>query len=802
MADFEKLGVFYLGREYDPGQQQLTGEPVLYDSRDLTTHAVCVGMTGSGKTGLGIALLEEAAIDGIPALVIDPKGDLANLALTFPDLAPADFLPWIDPADAARKGLGVEALAAATAKSWREGLAEWGEDAARIARFRSSAEVAIYTPGSTAGRPLSILRSFAPPAGAADAAATRERISAAVAGLLGLVGIEADPLRSREHILLANLVDDAWKNGHALDLAALIGLVQKPPFAKIGVFDVETFYPAKERLELAMALNGLLASPGFATWLEGEPLDVQRLLFTPEGRPRISIVSIAHLSDAERMFVVTLVLNELVAWMRAQGGTSSLRAMFYMDEIFGYFPPSAMPPSKLPMLTLLKQARAFGLGTVLATQNPVDLDYKGLSNAGTWFIGRLQTERDKARVIEGLESALAGSSGFDRATLDRLMSNLGNRVFLMRNVHDDAPVLMKTRWALSYLRGPLTLTEIARIEGARAAAMPSPATAAASSGGLPPGTTAATARPIVPAGIDEIFLGARAGGGAVTYRPAAAGSVRLHYVDTRAGLDDWRGFARVAPFSDDGREVLWDEGTEVADLRQCGSGTPAAGAGFSEVPAAALRAASYAGFGKSLAAHVYEHGEIEVLACDALKLYSRPGESEGDFRTRLALASREQRDAAVQALRDRYAQKVQALGDQLRRAEERVARERSQQTQSRLDTAVSIGSSVLGALFGGKRGALGRIGTAARSAGRMQRESGDVARAEEGLDELQARLRELNTTVEQEVAALAQSFEADRLALRRVPVAPRKGDIAVGSVALAWVPWRAGADGLPVPAWP
>ena len=670
--------------------------------------------------------------------------------------------------------------------------------------------MAIFTPGSTAGRPLSILRSFAPPVGAADAAATRDRISAAVAGLLGLVGVAADPLKSREHILLANIVDDAWKNGHALDLAALIGLVQKPPFAKIGVFDVETFYPAKERLELAMALNGLLASPGFSTWLEGEPLDVQRLLFTPEGRPRIAIVSVAHLSDAERMFVVTLVLNELVAWMRAQGGTSSLRALFYMDEIFGYFPPSAMPPSKLPMLTLLKQARAFGLGTVLATQNPVDLDYKGLSNAGTWFIGRLQTERDKARVIEGLESALAGAGGFDRATLDRLMSNLGNRVFLMRNVHDDAPVLMKTRWALSYLRGPLTLNEIARIEGARAAAVPAPATAAASSGGLPTGAaaksaaepTAAAVRPVVPAGIDEIFLNARAGGGAVTYRPAAAASVRLHYVDSKSGLDDWRGFALVAPFGDDGRTVLWDEAAEVADLRPCGSDTPATGAGFAEVPAAALRTASYAGFGKSLAARVYEHGGIEVLACDALKLYSRPGESEGDFRTRLALASREQRDAAVQALRDRYAQKVQTLGDQLRRAGERVARERSQQTQSRLDTAVSIGSSVLGALFGGKRGALGRIGTAARSAGRMQRESGDVARAEEGLDVLRARLDELEATVEQEVDALARSLDPAQLALRRVPVAPRKGDIAVGSVVLAWVPWRAGADGLPAPAWP
>ena len=421
-------------------------------------------MTGSGKTGLCLSLLEEAALDGVPAIAIDPKGDIGNLLLTFPELRAEDFQPWVDAGEASRKGKTVDEFAAATADSWRKGLGEWGQDGARIARLREAADVAIYTPGSDSGRPLSVLRSFAAPdpATLSDATAFKERISSAVAGLLALLGIEADPIKSREHMLLSAILDTAWRQGESPDLAALIQSVQKPPFDKIGVFDVETFYPAKERMELALRVNGLLAAPGFDAWLHGEALDVQKLLYTAEGKPRIAIISIAHLNDAERMFVVTLIANELVAWMRRQSGTTSLRALFYMDEVFGYFPPSAMPPSKLPLLTLMKQARAFGIGVVLATQNPVDLDYKGLGNAGTWFIGRLQTDRDKQRVLEGLLGSEA-AGGLDRAGYESLMSNLTQRTFLMRNVHDDAPVLFRTRWAMSYLRGPLTLNEIKRL---------------------------------------------------------------------------------------------------------------------------------------------------------------------------------------------------------------------------------------------------------------------------------------------------------------------------------------------------
>ncbi len=794
MADFEKLGAFYLGRGYDPAKDQLAADPLMLDSRDLTTHAVCVGMTGSGKTGLCISLLEEAALDGIPALVIDPKGDIANLMLTFPALAAAEFQPWIDPAEAARKGTTPEALAAKTAETWKNGLAEWGEDGDRIRRFRESVDIAIYTPGSDAGLPLSILRSFAPPTAGSDAGATRERISAAVSGLLGLVGIAADPLKSREHILLSAIVDSAWGKGNALDLAGLIGAIQKPPFAKVGVFDVETFYPAKDRLELAMAVNNLLASPGFGVWLEGEALDVQRLLFTPEGKPRISIISIAHLTDAERMFVVTLVANELVAWMRRQPGTTALRALFYMDEIFGYFPPTAMPPSKLPMLTLMKQARAFGLGVVLATQNPVDLDYKGLGNAGTWFIGRLQTERDRERVIDGLLSAQAGA-GFDRGELAALMAGIAPRVFLLRNVNDDAPTLFRTRWALSWLRGPLTLPEITRLMAGRksaagAAVASTPAVAAAAP---------QAARPVLPAGVQEIFLAAKPGEGALVYRPRIAATAELHYADKPAGIDNWTRGAWLAPLADSG-EPQWAEAAAIPSLDAVTATGPVEGATFSELPAAALAAKNYGDWAKALAAKLYQDGAVELLTAKSLKLTSNPGESEGDFRTRLAQGLREFRDGEVAKLRQKHAAKLKSVEDRLRRASDRVEREESQYSQRKLDTAISIGTSVLGAIFGGRSAATTRAGSAARSAGRVFSERGDVARAGESLESLKAERDALLATIEQEAQSLAGSLDPASVALEKLRIAPRKSDIAIGRIAIAWEPWRAGADGFPRPA--
>jgi len=462
ISKFEKLGQFYLGKVADPASQAVTQEYLLYDSKDLVTHAVCVGMTGSGKTGLCIDLLEEAAIDGIPALIVDPKGDMGNLALLFPDLRPEDFRPWINEDEAAQAGRSPDEFAGDQAKLWKEGLGEWGQDENRIRLLLEKADISIYTPGSNAGLPLSVLKSFdAPPNELIeDTDLFRQRISTTASGLLGLLGIQADPLQSREHILISNLLEAAWSAGESIDLPGLIQRIQLPPLKRIGVFELDAFYPVAERSKLAMMLNNILAAPGFGSWLEGHPLEIGNLLYTPAGKPRLSILSIAHLSDPERMFFVTLVLNQLLGWMRQQPGTSSLRALFYMDEIFGSFPPVAEPPCKRPLLTLLKQARAYGLGLVLTTQNPVDLDYKGLANAGTWFIGRLQTENDKERLLGGL-AGVGGNIDLDKVS--RQISALKKRVFLMHNVHEIAPVLMSTRWAMSYLRGPLTRQQIKQL---------------------------------------------------------------------------------------------------------------------------------------------------------------------------------------------------------------------------------------------------------------------------------------------------------------------------------------------------
>jgi hypothetical protein len=816
MADFEKLGAFYLGRLYDLDKGARREDLLLYDAKDLTTHAVCVGMTGSGKTGLCLSLLEEAAIDGVPAIAIDPKGDLGNLMLTFPELRPADFRPWIDESEAARAGATPDDYAAQVAERWRKGLAEWGQSGERIARLRAAADFAIYTPGASAGLPLSVLRSLAPPpaALAQDADAFRERVSGVVSGLLALLKIEADPLRSREHILLSLLLDRAWREGRALDLGALIQQIQTPPVARVGVVDTDSFYPPKERAALAMGLNNLLASPGFAAWMEGEPLDVQRLLWTAEGKPRVSILSIAHLSDAERMFFVTLLLNEVVAWMRAQPGTSSLRALLYMDEVFGFFPPVATPPSKTPMLTLMKQARAFGLGVVLATQNPVDLDYKGLSNAGTWLLGRLQTERDKARVLEGLEgaSATAGAS-FDRQKTEATLAGLKNRVFLMNNVHEDAPALFETRWALSYLRGPLTRTQIQTLMAGRRGAVAAPVTApsvvaapaaaAAAATAAPAAAPSSGVRPVLAAEIPQVFLarrGALAPGERLEYRPALLGTARVHYAEAKTGVDQWETVHLLAPLAETPAPEPWEDASALA---AAGAGPdldaePAAGAGFAPLSSGAAQVRSYAAWAKALGDSLYRTRALELFACAALKAVSRPGEPEGDFRARLALAARESRDQQVEKLRVRYAPKLTALQERLRQAEARVGREQSQLGQQTLQTAISVGATVLGAFLGRKTvsaSTLGRATTAARGVGRAGREVQDIAQAKESVESVRQQLAALENEFQQETASLQAAANPAALVIEKAPVKPKKADITVSRVALAWAPWKVGVDG-------
>lgn len=808
VQDYEKLGVFYLGREYDLEQRALRDDLLLYNSKDLCTHAVCVGMTGSGKTGLCLSLLEEAAIDGIPALCIDPKGDLGNLLLTFPQLDAASFRPWIDAADATRHGETVDEYAASTAELWKTGLAEWGQPPERIQRLREAADVAIYTPGSLAGIPLTVLRSFTAPDEKlrSDAIALRERVSATVSGLLALLGINADPLMSREHILLSNLLDASWRVGKDLDLGTLIRGVQTPPFDRLGVMDLESFFPANERFQFAMQLNNLLASPGFAVWREGEPLDIQRLLYTPEGKPRVAILSIAHLSDAERMFFVTILLNEVLAWVRRQSGTSSLRALLYMDEVFGFFPPTANPPSKTPMLTLLKQARAFGVGVVLATQNPVDLDYKGLSNCGTWFIGRLQTERDKLRLLDGLEGASASSGAhFDRSSMEKALSSLGNRVFLMNNVHDDAPVVFQTRWALSYLRGPLTTSQIETLMAGRKAALPAVSEAAsavsAESTGLDTGS-----RPVLPPEIVEQFLPLRSSlksGSKLVYRPGMYGAARVHFENRTAGVDESRDLQTLIADVKEVSPTMWDAAQSVDGEFESES-RPEDAAEFAALPTALTKPKSFADLSTSFRDHLYRTERLRLLKCKSLKQTSNPDEEEGPFRVRLNQLLKEQRDLQVEKLKTKYAPKLSALQDRIRRAEQRKEKEAAQASSQTLQTALQFGSSLIGAMFGRKLASssnLSRASSTVRSASRTLEQRQDVNQAEENVQALQQQLADLNAEFEQKAAEIAASESADSLEFEEVLVRPKKTDISVTKLTLVWLPWIVTGDGVATPAW-
>jgi len=744
--------------------------------------------------------------------------------LSFPQLRGEDFAPWVNEDDARKKGLSPADYATQQAEMWKKGLGDWGQSGERIQKLRDAADVVVYTPGSSAGIPVSILKSFAAPSQEIldDAEMLRERISTTVTSLLGLVGVEADPIKSREHILLSTILDRTWKAGQDLDLATLIQQIQTPPVAKIGVLDLDSFYPSKERFALAMQLNNLLAAPGFSAWLEGEALDVGQMLHSPGGKPRLAIFSIAHLNDAERMFFVTLLLSQTLGWVRAQSGTTSLRAILYMDEIFGYFPPVANPPSKQQLLTLLKQARAFGLGVVLATQNPVDLDYKGLANTGTWFIGRLQTERDKARVLEGLEGA-AVSSGkkFDKQGMEQTLAGLGNRVFLLNNVHEDAPEVFQTRWTLSYLRGPLTRTQIKTLmesrkgaeargkgleargsepdqSGKEATSSPLPRASRPSPGGV---------RPMLPPDVPQHFIPVRGGqpsGSALIYQPMLLGASQVRVSDSRAGVDVTQDVTVLAPISDGAVTVDWDRAMEaglaLADLES----SPADGAKFGSVPSAANKAKSYETWNKDFSGWLFRTQKVDLLKSPSTKEVSKPGESERDFRVRLQQSGREARDKQSDSLRQKYAPKIAALQDRIRRAGQMVERQQAESRSSQMQAAISVGASILGAFLGRKTISatnIGRATTAIRGAGRAIKESKDVGQAEENVSALQHQMADLEAQFKTETDALAAATDPLNEKLETVSLKPTKANIAVKLVALAWTPHWQDGKGVLTQSW-
>jgi len=774
---------FYLGKVVEPYSGEPSSQPLRFESKWLTTHAVCLGMTGSGKTGLGITILEEAGLQGLPAIVIDPKGDMGNLVLMAPREDSYNFEAWVDPTEAARNGISLKDYAAKVAKQWSEGQRSAGIDEARIETFLKTVDVQIYTPANDAGVPLSILSTFEAPSKEfiADTGAFRDRVMSLVSSILGLLGINADPIKSREHILISAIVDRAWRNGENLDLARLIQLIQKPEFQVLGALDIETFFPEKERLALAINLNNLLASPGFQAWMHGEPLDIASLLYTKTGKPKISILSIVHLSDSERMFFVTLLLNQIVAWMRTQGGTSSLKALVYMDEIFGYFPPVAMPPSKMPMLTLLKQARAYGLGIVLATQNPVDLDYKGLANCGTWFIGKLQTERDKERLCEGLRMASNGE--FDGATMTQLLNTLKARYFIMRSIYEQAPVMFTTRWTMSYLRGPLTLNFLKTLGSTEhSTAMPTPQL------NVNP-VAEISDRNQLPKDIEQLFLRSPLNKNTGNYSLKILGHARVHFVDSKLKIDSWKDTHYLAPYDQDSRRVLWREGEVFNVDSENLEREPYPQRQYEKIDFNLRAAKSFSDFKRDFAEYLYQNETLEVFKFSELNLISLPEESEEDFRKRIQKALSEQVQARKEKIRASYSRKLDTLQTKVQRALQKKEQRKSRVYWRMFETMVSFFSALVGAFVGKgmTKGTITQTGTTIGRAGKVGKDHQEAASAEENYQIANEELQKVQHEMEKELELVAKIPSLEELKLEKILVKPRKSDLDVERIAVVWV---------------
>ncbi len=809
-------GDLYVGEEIEAGSGDRTGQAVLLDSADFTTHGVIVGMTGSGKTGLGVVLLEEALMAGIPVLAIDPKGDLGNLCLTFPKLAPADFEPWMDEGTARVENKTTAEMAEATAALWKSGLDSWGMGEPELTKLQTAANPVIYTPGSSSGVPLDVLGRLTAPA-TDDPSARQDEVDSTVSGLLGLVGVDSDPLSGREHILLANLITKAWDEGIDLDLPTLLGQLMDPPMRKLGVLDLDTFFPAKDRQALVMKLNGLLASPSFAAWAEGAPLDIEKMLWDDTGQARAAIMSLGHLEETERQFAVTLVLSKLISWMRTQAGTGELRVMVYLDEVMGLAPPNGNPPTKKPILTLLKQARAFGGGLVLSTQNPVDLDYKAISNAGTWMIGRLQTEQDKNRLIDGLRSA---DGGVDINQVTETISGLGKRQFMLRTTRSSSMPLLTTRWAMSYLAGPLTRDQIKDLMAPKLGALLGSTTPAAqASGGGESGsgaTEAAAPTDTGPTSTNEPVLAddesavppnlpdsvtvryARAAApwltdldavpGGNRLRPVLAARVNLLFDETKAKLrhsDEWEA---IVPLGGDSIDV--DEAITVDFDDRDFTSDPPDGAIY-VLPEFKLTATAIKRAGSALKTKLAVDETLTLLNNPDLKLWSRPGESADDFARRCQDAAEDGADQATEKIRAKLEKKRDSVEAALAKAEDRVAELEIQVRGREQQKWVDIGTSVLGGLLGGRSRTRG-LATAARrmSSGSRQKASSQarLESAQNRAAEKIGQLEELERDLQDAVIEIDDEWSAKAETIEEFQVPLEKNDITVDDLLLVWLP--------------
>ncbi|MBT8062581.1 MAG: DUF853 family protein [Gammaproteobacteria bacterium] len=774
-----KKGQMYIGRESE------TDDPVLLKASALTTHGVIFGMTGSGKTGLGVNLIEEALLSGIPTLILDPKGDMGNIMLNFPESKPEDLEPWMDASKARRKGVTVADLAAKESAERREDLAKHDITPERIRTLRDNTEFKIYTPGSSVGVGMNILGSLKAPEldWQQDSEIIRDEIEGLVSSILVLSGINSDPVSGPEHILISMIVETWWRQGKDLDLATLVGQIPKPPFRKLGVFDLEMFFPEKQRVKLAMQLNALLASPSMASWLEGEPLDIEGLLGR-DGKTKCPIIYMAHLNETERQFVVTLILSKLVTWMRSRPGTGELGALIYMDEAFGYAPPTAEPPSKKPILTILKQARAFGVGLVLVTQNPVDIDYKAMSNAGAWIVGRLQTENDKRRILEGIQGGMPD--------LDARISNLEKRQFLMHLAKKGTQTIFSRRHPMCYRFGPFTRDQVASLMEDYKANAPAPP-AAAPSAGIEPSSAAAVIAPPVAEGIETVYLDPAAPWAAnlgadptgTTLAPAAAVTVQLLYDETRAKVNHAETYEAVI-FPLDGIIDAEDVLAVDHDERDFNS-EPPAGASYQLGNTKLQNKTFWTSLQSDIRNYLVANRSVEIWQCPGLKLYSRVGETREAFEARCQEAAGQAADVEVTRLRDRYATRISRVQGQISTADARV-RELEVDASSRTQAEVMSGlGDLLGAFLKGRVGSttLSKAGTR-RAASRKAKAR--LKTAEEKLSDKEQELADLETELQQALDSIQQEHEAMVNSLESLEIGLEKTDIRVAEAKLVWVP--------------
>ena len=809
---------FYLGRIFDLEKGALTTDRVLFNSDDLTTHGIITGMTGSGKTGLGVIFLEEAARKNIPAIVIDLKGDLTNLLLHFPGLLPQDFEPWLDPDLARREGKPIAEVAAGVASTWQKGLASWELGPKEITELQNSVQFNVFTPGSTVGTPVNILSSFAAPPinWEENAENLRERISATVTGLLNLVGMqEIDPLRSREHILLSNLIEYAWSKGTPLDLNELIMQVQTPPFERLGAFPIDRFFPEKDRFDLAMLLNNFLAAPSFQTWLKGQNLDIQSLLYTSDGRPCHNVFYLAHLNDNERMFFVTLLLASVESWMRTQRGTGSLRALVYFDEIMGYLPPVQNPPSRILLLRMLKQARAFGVGVLLATQNPVDVDYKALSNAGVWMIGRLQTEQDKERLLDGLMSA---TGGLERKTIDKMISGLQKRTFLFHNVHQSGPKVFQTRWTLNYLAGPLMRNQIpalvrlsnpsaataipttpAREFSAPPSAQQSAPQPAAKSSAAYEKITFSSTRPSVPAGVQEYFIPVELDSLEATknmrladpqatptilYRPALLAQAQVRYLSRAFNINYARQVSCLVQVHS-GSLVPWEEMTWKVYPGGGLQSQPVNNARFDTLPEWLSSVANVKSVQKDFLDWLYRGGTIQLKANEELKVYAAPDVTTAQFRELCSAAARSAVEKEVQKTQTGFEQKIAALQNKIQRQEMDVKAEQKEFDQRKLEEMGAAGEMLLSLISKRKKSintSLTKRRLTAQSKMELEQEQKELAILEEQLTQLQVEKEKAIREVQNRWAQMVNQET-------QTPLEVNKKDIFLDNFGIAWLPY-------------